>query len=173
MTKSQRWDSKSEMIHHVQSFQNHMLLGGESETPYRFVSYTFQFEEKTICLGLMFSQSLSPSLKWLTKSSLVALGYDDRINIIDVNLLKLVNEFQLDGVLCDLISTQSKDIFLAIYETGCLALDGNGQLLWIYTAGDLVEGWVVTKNCLQLTISDQISKENVDIYIGEKIEHIQ
>jgi hypothetical protein len=97
----------------------------------------------------------------------VALGYDDRCCVVDVERADASPRIKLDGPFFEFLALGQPDEVVALHELGALRLRANGSVAWAVSAPDVVSGGRIDEwGRLVIDLMDSDAKMTVTVDAG-------
>lgn len=159
----QSWDSKSLLLSHLAECPASIVVGWDVEAPRGYYSCSLKGAPYPVQLGIIVNQQKAPSLLLLLSARCVLVGHDQSISIIDLESGSLLETILLEGIFFEFLRIEEMELILVLHELGCMALSEQGEVLWQRAARDVLEGWRVVGDRLELTIMDDDTPEILNL----------
>jgi hypothetical protein len=158
-----KWDSRSELFQHLAESPSFIVLGDKCEAPRRF----FAFEADGIEIGIISNQSGPVECKRLNSTGLLLVGFYCTLTVVDCALGSVRDEILLDGTFFEFFTDGAGIKTFAVHELGVVAINSCGNIEWRFNSPDILLGWQLEGDSLQLIVMDAPAPILLDVQKGE------
>ena len=152
------WDSRNLLLEHLCITAKSVLIGGDIESPYRFVSCRATSSAGDVEIGVISNQpGGSICCELLPRGNLLIIGHDQAATVVDLAKGAIDLNERLDGVFFEFIVDESRNQVLAIHELGVVAISFDGHVQWRCSSSEILEDWQVIGGSIQLSAMDDES----------------
>jgi hypothetical protein len=168
MITTREWESKSALISHLESRGPRVvLLADRSETPRKFYSVSFAFEQGSLEIGVLSSGlGPKPGVTLLEGRKRVVIGHDAWLSGLETSGGELIFSRRLNGVFFEFLPLDTDHQVIVVHELGVAMLDADGREVWVVDT-DVIKDFALDRSGnLVLTVMDQKDNIVIDIKSG-------